>query len=348
MSKRIVSAMVALMLAAQPALAAPRPTTSPEGDPLGAPGQAQAAPAPTPARAPTPVRTPPPPATVEGLVVTAKPLQPPVDSIGSFVSGISAPSAKGRLARWDRKICPGVTGLKKEYAQHIVDRIATVAVAVGLEVGAPGCKANLLVVATDDAQGLARKAVDDNPSIFGRYEDGVTRGRVALKDFIETPRPVRWWHVTFTQGADGQRYTTGGNLTVRSMGRVRATTRDDFDHVIVIMDVSRIGVINFDALADYITMVGLAQIDPAANTAGVATILNLFSDRERGVAPVNRMTDWDVAYLKGLYTVRREVIRGARQERDITRGMTEQLTAPSPEAEPETTAPADPKADDQD
>ncbi|MBI5941825.1 MAG: hypothetical protein HY859_15525, partial [Caulobacterales bacterium] len=252
-----------LLLVALPAGAAPKgPRTTPEGNPVGT-----VVAAPPPRETATPPPAPPPPTPVEGLVIQARPAAPPVDSVTAFVDDISAPTVNGRLARWDRRICPGVIGMQPAYAQKIIDRIALIAVTIGLRVGEPGCKANMVIVATDDGQAMARMVVDRNKRVLEGGVDGSSRGRKALKAFVETPREVRWWHVTQTTGVDGFGYQRDaqdgpGSLAVRSLGRIRATTRDNFLGVIIMVDVSRVGVIRFDALTDYIAMVGLAQIDP--------------------------------------------------------------------------------------
>jgi hypothetical protein len=54
-------------------------------------------------------------------------------------------------------------------------------------------------------------------------------------------------------------------------------------------------------LADYIAMVSLAQIDPKADTSGYATILNVFDAPQIS----DSLTDWDLAYLDGLYAAER-------------------------------------------
>lgn len=330
MSRWVATALAGLVLLAQPAGAAPRgPTTSPEGNPVGpgAPAPAVASP-----RAEAPEEAPP-PTPVEGLVITARPAAPPIDTVSAFVAEVSGRTANGRLARWDRKICPGVVGLKAPYGQRLLDRIAAVSAAVGLETGAPGCKANMVIIVTDDSQALARSIVDSNPVAFARWERGMSRGDKALKAFVETPTPVRWWHVTRTKTAEGETYTQGTSVGVRSASRLRATTRDDFDHVIIVVDVRRVGVIKFEALADYIAMVGLAQIDPGVDLGGAKSILGLFADRDRGADAADGFTEWDAAYLLGLYNTNRDVVRGSHQEREIARAMLKQLGAPAPEAD---------------
>ena len=309
-----------LLLVAPPADAAPKgPTTTPEGNPTG----------PVAAAPPTPV---------EGLVIQARPLAPPVDTVTAFVDDISAPTVNGRLARWDRKICPGVIGLQPAYAQKIIDRVATIAVTIGLQVGEPGCKANMVIVATDDSQAMAKMVVDRSKRVLEGGVDGNSRGRKALRDFVETPRAVRWWHVTQTIGVDGFGYQRDmedgpGSLQVRSLGRIRATTKDNFLGVIIMVDVTRIGVIRFDALTDYIAMVGLAQIDPDTDPTGVPTVLNLFAARDKGATPPRGLTTWDVAYLQSLYTTDPAAVRGSRQARQIVKGMADRLgVAPTDEA----------------
>lgn len=268
--------------------------------------------------------------TVQGVVVDA-PARADKDQITSFVSSVTARSGDKRLGRWDRTICPGVIGLQPAYAQAMLDRIAATAQGVGLEVGKPGCRADILIVATGDSDTLVRQAVKDNPDTFAKYEDGVSRGRKALQAFIDSQAPVRWWHVTARKTADGQTYEQGGEVRVRAAGRVKANTRTDFDHVVIVLDVGRTGVVRFAALADYVTMVSLAQINPEADTKGVSSILNLFADREAGLTPVEGLTEWDMAYLRGLYTARRDARRGERQEADVARSMGTTLAAPKPE-----------------
>ena len=167
-----------------------------------------------------------------------------------------------------------------------------------------------------------------------KFDSGIRASRRALDRFTVSKAPVRWWHVIARTTADGQRYQKGENIRVRDAGRLRGGTRDDFDRVIIIMDVTRIGKLRFASLADYIAMVGLAQIEPEAEITGVSTVLNLFADRAAGAEPVARMTDWDKAYLKGLYAARRDVRKGDDQEKDIARSMADDLAKPAQPATP--------------
>lgn len=272
--------------------------------------------------------------TVDSLTVTARKV-PEDEAIQAFVTSVSEQTANRKLGRWDRKVCPGVMGMREDYARLLVDRIAATALEVGLEVGEPGCKANLIVLATADSDKLTRQMVAQYPDAFAKYDSGIRRPRKDLDRFVASKAPVRWWHVTARTTADGQRYQPGDNVRVRDVGRLRGGTRDDFATVIIIVDVTRVGKVKFASLADYIAMVGLAQVDPRADLDGVSTVLNLFADRDAGLQPVVTLSDWDRAYLKGLYEARRDVRRGTDQEDDIARSMKKDLGDEGGEKKPD-------------
>ena len=74
-----------------------------------------------------------------------------------------------------------------------------------------------------------------------------------------------------------------------------------------------------DAVADYVAMVTLAQIDPQAQTRDYPTILNLFAEDPDNAS--FEMTNWDIAYLHGLYRTTRNAASATQQVRDISRRM---------------------------
>jgi hypothetical protein len=273
---------------------------------------------------PAPAEKPPEDATVSGVVISAPPLDEK-KAIESFVENVAADSGNGRIARWDRKVCPGVAGVKAEYAQVVADHIAATALKVGLEPGAPDCKVNVLVVFTADADGFVKRSLKNHPYAYSRYDMEMTSGRAALRQFQGSDAPVRWWHVTHRVTEDGTKYNSGDQVQVYSTGRISSRTRDDFDRAIVVVDVAKVGQVRFGALADYLAFVSLAQIDPAAQPKTGSSILNLFADKAAGVEPSDGLTDWDVAYLTGVYEARRDTRDSEGQKRDITRSMGKDL-----------------------
>ncbi len=271
----------------------------------------------------------------DDIVITGRQVD---DAVRNFVTELSAPpSRENQLARWDREVCVGVIGLRSRYGQFLVDRISERATQVGLRPGGPGCRANVVVFVTPDSNLLTREIVEQFEDLMGaRWEDNtVTQGREALQAFVDSPLPVRWWHVSQTVTADGQRLGdvpasngAGGlrgqvvRTTSLGFGRLSRTTRQDFSRVVIVVDATRAAGKQFDALADYVSMVALAQVDPAADTSGYPTILNLFN---ASTAPdgMDGMSEWDLAYLDGLYNAERNARNAGAQEQDIARRMRE-------------------------
>lgn len=259
----------------------------------------------------------------DDVVVNAPRLR---EMVREFVGQVSAAGQQDQLGRWDRTVCPGVAGMRQHYAQVLIDRIAEIALTVGLEIGEPGCTPNALIYVTENSDALAQELVTQHGALVSRRNNtGNTRGRDALADFAETPRAVRWWHVTRTLSGDGFGVGQGESTTVRSMGRLRRGTREDFDRVLIIIDARRINGYRFGAVADYVAMATLAQLDPDSDTSGFETILNLF---EEGDARPRTVTEWDLAYLDGLYHATRDALSEGRQEADIARLMRREVEAP--------------------
>lgn len=276
------------------------------------------------------------------IVVTA----PEVEAAArAFTNAVSAPpSREDQLARFERRVCPGVVGLGRRQAQFIVDRIAQRALDVGLNVGAPGCLANVLVLVTGDAPALARQIAEDQRYLMANYgvqENLNTRGEDALEDFISTDRPVRWWHVSQTETDNGEvlghtnpygrmrspsvQEFRGAEVTRPStmgFGRLSRPTLQSLRNVVVIVDARRVASVRLDALSDYIAMVALAQTEPGADTAAYDTILNLFSDNPAGEIG---MTAWDQAYLEGLYAGRGNALNARWQGNNIARRMRDEI-----------------------
>jgi hypothetical protein len=236
-----------------------------------------------------------------------------------------------QLPTWERRICPGVVGLGARQAQFIIDRMAQRAHDVDLGVRGPGCRIDILIFFTPDADRLAAVLADEYDDLFGvvQRDDTVqSLGEAGLASFIASDRPVRWWHVSRTYTGRGGLVGEGGMVAVDSPSRVRRSTNQRFSNVVIIVDVGQAQGVRFDALADYLSMVALAQLDPDADFSGFPTVLNLF-----GRSPPLAMTQWDAAYLEGLYSARPNAVSSDWQERDIVRRMEESLT---PEPAPET------------
>lgn len=283
--------------------------------------------------------------TSEQVVVRGRTLE----NTRAFVDTVSTTSdAAGVLGRWNSRICPGVVGVSANVAQTIIDQIARRANAVGLRTGAAGCQPNISVIVTRDANAAAgdinqhRREMLVGPNGI----ESTSLGADALQSFLTTPRPIRWWHVTQTVMADGHVLTdtettslhgssaasaaaqtafaagagatsgegvSGADVTRADGTHLRNTTRQDFNFVVVIVDANRVGGASVSAIADYIAFVVLAEIKPDVQTTSYPSILNLFSPAAD--PRPTELTQWDIAYLDGLYHMTRNA-RNLSQQRD--------------------------------
>ncbi|CAN0427258.1 unnamed protein product, partial [Phaeothamnion confervicola] len=118
------------------------------------------------------------------------------------------------------------------------------------------------------------------------------------------------------------------NLGAGAASLIKRSTRQDFAMAFVIVDGRRLQGLDLTAVADYIAMASLAQLDPEADTSGYPSILNLFKPHPEESSTPASMTDWDMAYLRGLYEATRESASANRQQGEIARSMNKDLSAP--------------------
>ncbi len=106
---------------------------------------------------------------------------------------------------------------------------------------------------------------------------------------------------------------------VREVSRLRGGVMEMMDYVIIVIDATKTGHTTVGALADYVAMVTLAQINPEAETGAAPTILNLFNE-DASLRP-SALTSWDLAYLRGLYASADNPRSTRQQEGQIVRWM---------------------------
>jgi hypothetical protein len=245
---------------------------------------------------------------------------------------IAPPKGADQFARWDDRLCVGVSGVPESQAQYIADRVAKRAMEVGLRPGKPGCTSDVsIVITTDPARLIEAMRVQYAPVFAINNENRTdTLGQAAFEEFKNVDRPVRWWHVAETRGADGSRLmgeaTTGitdgvtNAPTVRSEGsRLRAATRQDLSRAVIVVDATKVQGLSIDTLSDYVAFVTLAQADPKGDTQGVETILNLFADHTLVKPEV--WTSWDADFLKALYAIPRNTVSLTQTQSTIAQWM---------------------------
>ncbi len=266
----------------------------------------------------------------EKVVITAR---NPAET-KSYVEQITAPPrGADQLARWDDRICVGVSGVREEHAQFLADRVSQRAVEVGLRTGKPGCEPDVTILVTTEPQKLIGAIQAEYTSLFAINNElrAGTLGNMAFEQFKTEERPVRWWHVSETKSADGatirgeatQGLNDGvtGAPTVRSEGsRLRSSIREDLSRAIIVVDANLVQDVSLDSLGDYIAFVALMQADPNGNTTSINTIMNLFR-ADAGEKRALSMTDWDKDFLRALYSMPRNTASLSQAERYLAQRM---------------------------
>lgn len=250
----------------------------------------------------------------EKVVITAR---KPAETKNYVAQVTAPPHGTEQLARWNDRICVGVSGVREEQAQFLADRVSKRAVEIGLRSGKPGCSPDITILVTTEPEPLIGAMQEKYANIFAvSSEKRVgTLGGAAFEQFKTEARPVRWWHVSETRGADGSRISgearqgisdgVTGAPTVRSEGsRVRSATRQDLSHAVIVVDANLVQGVSMDSLGDYIAFVALMQADPNGNTTDIDTIMNLFR-ADMGDKRATQLTDWDKDFLRALYSMPR-------------------------------------------
>lgn len=246
--------------------------------------------------------------------------------VDAFVNTVAAPVGNYGPARWHRTVCIGSANFQGEAARQLIDRVASVAVQLGLTPAAPGCAAQVMIVATNDGPATATAMVERNQRWFRAGGEGMDQGQAALERFKTDDRAVRWWQVSLPVDADtGQRAVRlpGDDpdkpiiINKFAASRLSSPLRDNLTRIMIIVDIEKLGEVSFTQLADYVALISLAQIDAQAVTTGSDTVLNLFADP----ASVSGLTDWDMAYLQGLYGARLDSVSSNSRMGNVERGM---------------------------
>lgn len=233
-----------------------------------------------------------------------------------FASTVGAPATGRKLAVWRMPICVGTVGMRGEPARVMIDRVSDWGHSLGLRIGAPGCRPNILIVAAENGDEAARSMAVTHRRVFRTGTSGTTAGAVALRAFQTSGRPIRWWHTSMPINTDtgkpavrvrGQDPFGAGEIrTPADLGPygiivqpslMRDETQDDLRQALIIVENSALDQADFMQVADYVAMVALAQIS-ADTSPPTASILHLF-DAAR--APSETLTAWDQAYLQALY-----------------------------------------------
>jgi len=208
----------------------------------------------------------------------------------------------GRVSRRGPELCPVVAGAAKDVNGYVRSRLRQVAGDVGLRFEARKCYPNLLILFSREPEAMLQQARQ--------------RGKIRY-DMVSIPRidrfkananPVRWLSYTGEIPAYGDIAPGGvvsgdnsGVLNVRAVdSHIIQPVASRLHYSLVVVDARKVDGVEIAALADYVSLVALADIRPDATQPDQASILNLFAEP----GGPKRMTASDQAYLRGLYKLK--------------------------------------------
>jgi hypothetical protein len=284
--------------------------------------------------------------TVSAAAAAAQPARPSAENVTvtgtksrevleKFVESFAAPARMtGKLSRWEDGICPAVVGLPAGFTKFVTQRVKEVAAKVGAPVNEKEpCGHNIAIVFTAAPQALLDKIRKRQPWFLG-YADSSAQ----IEKLATVTRPIQAWYMTATKdwrgNSDVDTAKGGGvDLTVQAFlepTRIMPMTMpyahfrnvtgwriDDGQHsafydVIIVVDQNKLVDYEIGAIADYISMLALAQLNALDTCQQLPSIVNMLAvGCER---KVDALTDNDIAYLRGLYKMSPD--RTLRTEQD--------------------------------
>jgi hypothetical protein len=228
--------------------------------------------------------------------------------VNTFVKGVTHRGyAVESLVRWNKPICPLVAGIPANQGEFILHRISQAVLAAGAKLAAEKCKPNFHVVLTPQPDELLDGWRKRAPKLYGMAPPAKVR-RILGK-----PRPVRVWYNVWDQCGEGVDTgsiigadTNFGLTAVTPYGqgclqdsRLTFSRVNSISSVIVLVDLDYTREIKLGPLTDYVSMVGLTDVDLDGDWGDEPTILRLFA--ASGDAASQKMSIWDRAFLKALY-----------------------------------------------
>jgi hypothetical protein len=249
--------------------------------------------------------------------------------LSHYVATVVTHDLHDSLVRWDAPICPLVAGLSRERGEFILARISQIAAAAHVPLAAEKCQPNFYVVVTAEPDELLKRWWRRDPTMYN-----TNNGFGRLRRFMRTAYPVRcWYNVQFQNGESGplspEFLVAGAAVSssrlevptsdVRDGTRLQYSAVQGLASVIMVVDANRTRDLNMGQLADYVAMLGLAQIRLDADLADTPTILRVFQETKN---PPQGLSSWDQAFLYSLYNTSRASVM---QESIITDSMLERI-----------------------
>jgi len=266
-----------------------------------------------------------PPAGDEAIVVTGS--RDREQAVRDFVEAVTIETDE-QIAKFATPVCPASFGLPPGHNETISARVRQIADYVGIGAAGPGCQPNVVIVVAERGDDFVARLHDERPDLFRAME------LIDIRRVMRLTGPVRAWQVVEQRGADGRPMDwieVGRERRLRPLltgvmpSLIQRPTRQDLTLSFIVFDLDAVEGLTLLQIADHAAIRALARTGATAGPPR-RSILSLFADRETGAAPAAELTEWDVAYLDGLYRTTNTV--DAHQQRSsIARTMRRELGA---------------------
>ena len=248
-----------------------------------------------------------------------------------FTNTFAAPTPiTGKMARWERSLCPRVVGQNAHYTQFITQRVQYLGLAAGAPVNTEAsCAPNIEIVFTTTPQDLLDTVSKDDQHYPGYFSS------VAEKKALATvTRPIQAWYATESTDLKGKRrLDTGrsivGGTTVENFNSLSTNNGDTVssstgtsltdmapffastgnhlndgihtgvNHILIVIDSTKLAGQKIVPLSDSIAMLALTQLGSPDACQQLPSIVNRMAP-DCGHA-VDGLTKYDLAYLQALY-----------------------------------------------
>jgi hypothetical protein len=281
----------------------------------------------------------------ETVVVTGHRPQQDIDTIVSqFVELHAATNRKtGQYMRDDiGPVCPMTLGLPQAFNDFVTARVVQIAAGVGAKTdSAKTCKPNIEILFTDQPQAVVRSLADrTNGAILGMHFIHET------PRLLEVTHPIQSWYVTGTRmmeipaeptttvNPDGSTESVNRKPGIDSAyrnapNRAYTGTRigrriSSIINVLIVANIREVAGREIGPISDYIGMLALSEPRSLDQCNELPSILDLVADCRSRPKP-DKLTDNDIAYLKGLYAADLGATTNSMQKKSIETGMEDQL-----------------------
>jgi hypothetical protein len=205
------------------------------------------------------------------------------------------------LPRFQDPVCPGIVGLRQDFAEMMIGRIRENAQALGLRLAdEETCTVNILVSVLNDGRAFVNGLGERRPYLFEGLDQGQRRA------LFEEPGGVRSFTRVVTRTRDGLHVDRRENLVDLPRVTMHAAhsliyvpTRRDIISAMVLIDRTAVGGQSVVQLADYVTMRALSGDSADRVAASDGTILTLFDESGERQAELTRA---DRTFLDTLYS----------------------------------------------